>query len=405
MNKLVQQISSSSDTLISIGLLEAEMTKHSKNIVFSNSEPIVINHILDWFEKNFKIPRNNWRWLIQFNKKLVNHEAPKEMKSRELAAYLFWIKNTQIDKNKHFPKWVTYRGFDKGVLSTESKWGMLSIYCGNNKIQKIINSLLNRTFSSLSKLSENKIINYLDGLFCGDGGVNLSRSVRRIFVASFRKEVKNQLMDLFTKLRIDAYISGNEIFISNLTDLFRLYKNNFFYTHPLKRLQLVELLLSYKQFQGKAKNIRNELLKRKANLKEEHKKLSNFTNNRTNLFNNLLGFCQNKIKQTTEFPMEINLTGLARKPNRFIISKIVYAKPGITHRDIIKKTSFSYSSVKHITQRLSKEKYLRKEYFQPFNQVKLFPTNKLLKEINFAKLLRSDFENRYKISEEIKNVF
>jgi len=109
-------------TLISIGLLEADMTRGGNNLVFSNSEPTIINHVLSWFNRNFSIPKSKWRWSIQFNKKIVRTESSLKIKARELASFLFWIKNTGINEHKHFPKWTIYRGFDKGELDTENRW-------------------------------------------------------------------------------------------------------------------------------------------------------------------------------------------------------------------------------------------------------------------------------------------
>jgi len=403
--ELLKHISLRSDTLISLGLLEAEMTKHNNNVVFSNSEPLIIKHIIEWFEKNFGVPRNKWRWLIQFNKKLVELEGTSETKSREFASFLFWIKNIGIDKNNHFPKWITYRGFDKGTLGTEDKWGMLSIYLGNKGIQKFTSNFLKEFHNLLSDLPKIKIINYLNGLFCGDGGINLSGNVRRIFVSFFQKEDRNKIINLFFKLKINSYISGNEIFISNLSDLFKLYKSNFFDKHPSKRLQLLELLLSYRQFQGRARNIKIQFEKQKNCINNEYKELLSFINNRNNFFNNSFLFCENKIQQTTNMylPTEIKLNGLARKPKRFIASEIVCTNSGITHKKIMEKVNLTYPSVKHITERLLKEKYIRKEHFQPFNRIKVFPTIKLIKGINSARDLRNDFEIRYKIPEVIKN--
>jgi len=57
-------ISNGKETCEVLGLLQAEMGKTQNGcIVFANSEPRLINKVVRWFEKEFCLIKNTWRWI------------------------------------------------------------------------------------------------------------------------------------------------------------------------------------------------------------------------------------------------------------------------------------------------------------------------------------------------------
>jgi diphthamide biosynthesis methyltransferase len=78
--------------------------------------------------------------------------------------------------------------------------------------------------------------------------------------------------------------------------------------------------------------------------------------------------------------------------------------PGLNEKDLTLKGVEITKAIKRIVQRLSLDKYVTTDYVKPFRPIKIFPTSKLMKEINSSIYLRNIFENRYNIQEVIKNV-
>jgi len=388
-------------TLTVIGLLEAEMTKKGNrgNVVFTNSEPDIINKVLYWFQKYFGICREQWKWLIEFNNKLVKYESSAETRSRELSSVYFWVKNVKMKMGNHFPKWCVYRGLNEGSLETENMWGTLIISHGNTILRKVISDILQGFPKYIDKLSNKELSFYLHGLFCGEGGVNHSNkySVRRAFVSSFDEEILSRIQGILKHLKINFYESNCTVFVSDCKSMFQLYKYKIFDSHPEKWLDFLRILLSYKQFQGKSKDIESILIAEKNEMIQIISKLNELIKNRKNEFNTVFKKIQENIPDSIKIPMEVKLTGLALKPARLNIAKEVFIKPGITVNELVLKTGSTRHSAEHCISRLSEQGYLSKKHIQPYNRITLFPTVKLSKEIIDASDLRERFTERYKI--------
>jgi len=388
-------------TLNVIGLLEAEMTKRgTKNhIVFTNSESKLINEILDWFQKYFEIKRNQWKWLIEFNKKLVNYESYKETKAREMSSINFWVKNSKINKENHYPKWCVYRGLDEGSLETENKWGILIVTYGNTAIRKVVSDILKRFPEFIDKLSKRELSFYLNGLFCGEGGVSYSPKacVRRAFVSSYDEEILSRVQRALKKLNVDHNKSGHDIFISDCRSMFQLYIFNFFSLHPEKWLNFLKILLTYRQFQGRARGIEIALVAKKKEIVQDINETNCYLENRKKDFNTILNNTLKTAVSNFKMPMEVKLTGLALKPTRLVIAKETSIRPGITVEELTLKTRLTKHSVEHGIFRLAKQGYLIKKHFQPHNRILIFPSSKLLGEIDSSLSLRKQFTERYEI--------
>lgn len=381
-----------------IGLLEAEMGKSriDSNITFSNSEPNLIKFIIHCFDKYFNVLSGQWRWLIQFNKKLTHSEDYSETKSRELASLEFWKKETSIS-NKVIRKWCIYRGSDDGLLQTKNKWGMLYIFYSHVFLKHILLNVIEDSVL-INSLSKEQILAYLEGLFCGDGGSNLSRDVRMVFLTSYNKNKRERLNRLIRRLGINSHIyKGTMVRTNDLTSIFSFYKLGLFKLHPEKRMKSLNMLLSYKQFQGKSKHIKNDFENRKKFIENEKGKLSDLMQKRKISFDNIQNKYKKCIKQDLNYEIEIKLDGLARKSTRYKVADIICQNPGILVYDIVRLSGLNYSSVYHAIFRLYKEKFISKGYKEHSSKVKLFPSNKLLNELEEAKSLIDKFNKRYEV--------
>ena len=135
-------------TLNALGLLQAEMTKHTKrssSIIFTNSDPNLINTVINFF-KRFGIQENEWSWNISFNFKLKSFETSRETKQREDKALSFWLENAKIESSRKRKKSLLYTGnkstksFDEGTMTN----GSLIICYSNIILYQVVLNILNR---------------------------------------------------------------------------------------------------------------------------------------------------------------------------------------------------------------------------------------------------------------------
>lgn len=386
------------DILSMIGLLEAEMNKSriDSNITFSNSEPDLIKCVIHYFEKYFDIYSNQWKWLIQFNKKLTYSEDYLETKSRELASLDFWKKETPIS-NRIIRKWSIYRGLDEGLIRTKNKWGMLHIFYSNVFLKNILLNIIEDSFL-INSLSKKQISSYLEGLFCGDGGSNLSGNVRMIFLTSHNKNKREKLNRLIRQLGINSHLyKGTMVRTNDLNSIFSFYKLNLFKLHPEKRMKFLDVLVSYKQFQGRSKYVKKDFESYKELIDNERKKLLNLIQKRKIIFGNIQNKYKKSVKKNLNYEIEIKLEGLARKSTRYKVADVICQNQGILISNVVKETGLNYSSVYHAISRLYKEELISKKFKKNSNKIKLFPSDKLLKELEKAKKLIDKFNKRYEV--------
>src|SRR3989344_1652147 len=61
-------IEKNKETFEVLGLLQAEMGKTQNGCLsFANSEPKIINKVIKWFEREFELSKEIWKWYIKVN--------------------------------------------------------------------------------------------------------------------------------------------------------------------------------------------------------------------------------------------------------------------------------------------------------------------------------------------------
>mgnify|MGYP001589606856 FL=1 len=90
-----RQITGSARTFEVLGLLQAEMGKTNNGCLsFANHEPKIINYILNWFEKELELNKNEWKWSIKLN---INEPIDLSYKKQiEEKVISHWISKTKI---------------------------------------------------------------------------------------------------------------------------------------------------------------------------------------------------------------------------------------------------------------------------------------------------------------------
>lgn len=253
-------------TLNALGLLQAEMTKYTRrasNIIFTNSEPNLINVVVAFF-KRFDVNENNWSWTIVFNYKLKNQENLRETKHREKQAREFWLKNTKIDLKKKRKKIFQYTGNKKyrNMRKDTNIYGNLTISYSNIILYQLILEILSKIKLNLAR-KETKY--YLQGIFAGEGSIKLTKfkSIDNVNVGAGERVEQDFYANCLKTLNIISSLEKNCVKIHNLKHFLKIYKYRLFELHPKRNRKFLNGLKKFKQIpdnlKGEYLNVKNEL--------------------------------------------------------------------------------------------------------------------------------------------------
>ncbi len=239
-------------TLNSLGLLEAEMTKFSKrynNVIFTNSEPKIINTIIRFF-KRFGLTEAGWSWHITFNFKLKNHESMNETAERESNAKRHWLKNANIAEDKKQQKFLHYTGNKKYANMRAGSLAFGSLIIGHSNI--ILYQLIFNLLKKIRKivLKEEKFCQYyLQGITAGEGDVKLTKykSIDSIRLGSTDANVKKFYSRCLKKLGINSQIEQNYVCINNQRNFFKIFGYDLFTLHPKRKEKFIGGIANFKQ--------------------------------------------------------------------------------------------------------------------------------------------------------------
>lgn len=234
-----------------IGLLDAEKTKFKakrKTLEFVNSEPLMINHVLDFFEI-FYIRRKYWKWRLIFNgniRHLIENNVEKITN--------YWFETTGLDANK---KMLCSPYFTKpqGSYKIKTKLGSLCLNYNNLLFHNFVENLSKKIKSIIIK-NENYIWAYLSGSLCGEACVGKGEC-REIHMAFQDEKQLNFVKGLLNKVGIKTSYaracstSPQRIIICSKDNFLKLYKKGVFDVNLKKKFSLINRLLSYKGLDNK----------------------------------------------------------------------------------------------------------------------------------------------------------
>lgn len=245
----------------SIGLYFAEGGLHPYRVFsFSNDELETINTFMRCFQRYFKVPPSNWTWSICFNDKLKRDENKKMIEERERASVNFWLEKTEIRPESDLRIPFRYSNKNsKGKLRTRKKWGSLTIVFGNRILKtswlKIMDKLVQKI---LQERNENKAASVLRGWIAGDGYCRYEvydKARRGLGITCTDKKKIRMLYKLFDILGIQPCREEKGLGFVKAEYLVKTYNYKLTFLHPLKHLNLLKCLSSYKRIPESIKNL------------------------------------------------------------------------------------------------------------------------------------------------------
>lgn len=244
-------------TMNALGLLQAEMTRHTPrfcNIIFTNCTPNLINIIIDFFER-LGIARVYWSWSIVFNYKLKQIESTEETKRRETAALEFWLKKAKIAEHRKRNKFILYAGNNRtnNMDKDTNRLGTLVMCYSDLLLYQLILALLEKMKSLM--MSE-EVKHYLQGLFAGEASVALTptKSIDNVNVGAIRKDEQEFFANCLIALGITSSSDKFAIRIHNRENLIKIYKYGLLSLNKERNEKFLKGFLNFKY------NLKNEKL-------------------------------------------------------------------------------------------------------------------------------------------------
>ena len=159
-----------------VGLLQAEMSKtQDRKITFANSEPVIINLVMDWFNKALNINFSDWRWYVKLNQKPLNEDLKSQIDS-ELEEY--WITESKISYEKMNKTVVSYIRQTTNNIAANN--GTLIIEYNSKIITTIIQNMLNVMQEKITNCTEEQIIYFMRGIIAGEGCIEINEKYKKI---------------------------------------------------------------------------------------------------------------------------------------------------------------------------------------------------------------------------------
>ena len=221
-----------------LGILQGEMKKSNKNLgyantSFTNSNPDIVNHVLDFFEEFFNIKRNSWRITIIFNSKdfPLRHKEEFESKIRN-----FWINNLKVP-NENFTK--TY--FNQRKRAVQSKSGSVNLkYCNS-----VYASFFKNMLENLKGIIENDRTvsqSYIRGLIAAEGSSYIKNGfLNSVEIGASRDEDFEHYKKCLRVIGIKrAWKGNNAIKICGWDNFYELWKIKAFKLHKKRELKFTE---------------------------------------------------------------------------------------------------------------------------------------------------------------------
>lgn len=198
---LPQKISLDRDDLTVFGLMQAESHKSTRQSTFgfTNSSPLFVKLVLDYFNEVWRIPRDEWICEINYWRGSLSENLINTLKD-------FWNNFLKIKKDN-----ITIRQGTSYRLSenSSSRYGVNSLRLHNKVFQNIVIQLLNKIIRPMVEKEKDLARFYLRGLLSGDGSIVLD-SNGSIALVSIGFNPKSHELDHYLKVLKCLNIEVNE---------------------------------------------------------------------------------------------------------------------------------------------------------------------------------------------------
>ncbi len=240
-------INRNKETFEVLGLLQAEMGKTNNGaVVFCNHEYRLIKKVMKWFEKEFELLQDEWRWSIKVNinePKNVNYK--KEIENKVIN---HWLSKTKIKENMRYPKTVTYIKNTKNKRLKKCDYGSLIIEHKSNLFSQIIKNFVKLMSYNMLNFENDYIKSFMKSIIAGEGTVENYKPDKRyrIFISVSKKEEKELYYQLLKRLDIKSIkYKGDKLIISKRENLVKLLKQRLMCLSPKKYNKFLVMMQQY----------------------------------------------------------------------------------------------------------------------------------------------------------------
>ena len=240
------------ETFEVLGLLQAEMGKqHDGKVVFCNHEYQLVNKVLKWFEKEFDLPKDAWKWYIKVN---INEPSDEDYRKEvENKVITYWINKLGLSLEKSYPKKVSYIKNTKNTTLGFYDYGTLIIEIGSNLFSQILKNFLKNTTYNIINYENNEIRYFMRGIIAGESCVEIHMPSKkfRVHISANNPDEKLIFYECLKRLGIDSIIyKYDKLVISKKENNLQLLKQKLMTLSPEKYNKFLRMMNLYGNFNG-----------------------------------------------------------------------------------------------------------------------------------------------------------
>src|SRR3989338_2780843 len=250
---LPKYVRKNQETFEVLGLLQAEMgKKHDGKIVFCNHEYKLIRKVMKWFEIEFDLPKDAWKWYIKVN---INEPFDENYKREvEYKVINYWISKIGLSLKGSYPKKVSYIKNTKNITLGFFDYGTLIIEIGSNLFSQILKNFVKNTFYSILQYQDNEIRWFMRGIIAGESNIEIHMQEKhyRVFISAKDFEERKIYQKCLKRLKIEStnYPNFVGLIISRKQNNLQLLKQQLMTLSPEKYNKFLRMINLYQEFEG-----------------------------------------------------------------------------------------------------------------------------------------------------------
>ena len=241
------------ETFEVLGLLQVEMGKqHDGKIVFCNHEYQLVNKVMKWFEREFDLPKDAWKWYIKVN---INEPSDENYRKEvEDKVITYWINKLGLSLEQSYPKKVSYIRNTKNTKLGFYDYGTLIIEIGSNLFSQILKNFVKSTFHNITIYQDNEVRWFMKGIIAGESNVEINQESKhyRIFISAKNLEERKFYQSCLKRLGINSTVYPNfhGVVISQRENNFQLLKQKLITLSHEKYNKFLRMMNLYEDFDG-----------------------------------------------------------------------------------------------------------------------------------------------------------
>lgn len=232
------------ETFQALGLLQGEMSKtHNRPLTFANTEPALINCVLEWFEQNDLLSTPDWKWYIKINLPPQGEEIDDQLSS-ELKEH--WATVTNVHWDNSYPTVLSFTPTSPRTVPVND--GCLMLEHRNSILTQTIQRLVKKMTERMPSLDEQHIVWYMQGIIAAESCINWSnQGHRRIFITAPDLEERALFQRCLERCGVESVSSKpiRGLIISGRSNLERVHELGLMNLHPKKHKKFSQMLASY----------------------------------------------------------------------------------------------------------------------------------------------------------------